>query len=199
MSGGFNALAQVMKVMQKLTQDEIRKRFETSKEFNEIFDAFQNALAQRMNDIELYRQLFWNHALTPAERCLFGEKLAKEFPDLAYDVFMWLANVFEVTNAMYDNYDLALEYYKKAADNKPWEHAPYTAAANCYEPDINIPSLSYLTEFLKRGTRTVREPQKIYERLAYFYDLSGNDEMSMFYRRKIDELRHPPQPPSPAP
>ena len=101
--------------MRKLTLDEIRKCFETSHEFNEIFDAFQQALAQRMNDIELYRQLFWNHALTPAERCLFGEKLSKEFPDLAYGVFMWLANVFEVTNTtMYDNYDLRSSILQKS-------------------------------------------------------------------------------------
>src|ERR1700690_2348073 len=158
--------------MAKLTLDEIRKRFETSCEFNEIFDAFQQALAQRMNNIELYRQLFWNHTLTPAERCLFGEKLSKEFPDLAYEVFLWLANVFEVTYAMYDNYDLALQYYKKAAEHKPWEYTPYTSAASCYEPDINIPPLTHLIEFLKQGVNKVREPKTLYERLVYFYDLS---------------------------
>jgi len=109
---------------------------------------------------------------------------------------MWLANVFEVTYAMYDNYDLALEYYKKAAEHKPWEYTPYTSAASCYEPDINIPPLTHLIEFLKQGVGKVHEPKTLYERLVYFYDLSGNDEMSMYYRRKLDESQHPPEPPA---
>ncbi len=183
--------------MSKLTVDEIRKRFETSNEFNEIFDAFQQALQQHLDDIELYRLLFWNHTLTPAELCLFGEKLSKDFSHLAYDVFMWLANVFEVTYAMYDNYELALEYYKKAADTRPAELTPYTQAADCYEPDLNIPPLNQLIEFLKRGLATVSTPKSLYERLAHLYDLAGNDEMSMFFRRKLAEDQHPGEIPPP--
>ncbi|HUL43973.1 MAG TPA: hypothetical protein VLY03_06410 [Bacteroidota bacterium] len=182
--------------MRKLTADEIRKTFESSNEFDEIFDAFQQALHQRLDDIELYRKLFWNHMLTPAERCLFGEKLAKEFSPLAYDVYMWLANVFEVTYSMYDNYELALEYYRKAALTKPDEHAPYTAAANCYEPDLRIPPITHLIDFLKEGIGVVREPRTLYERLAYLYDLSGNDEMSMYFRRKTDEGSSPGRTPA---
>ena len=96
--------------MRKLTVDEIRKRFGTSREFNEIFEAFEQALEQGIEDIELYRQLFWNHALTADELCLFGEKLAMVFPNLAYDTYMWLANIFEVTYSMVDNYERAFEY-----------------------------------------------------------------------------------------
>src|ERR1041384_7759062 len=125
--------------MQKLTVEEIRKRFELSKEFNEIFDAFEQAIAERLQDIELYRLLFWNHTLSPDELCLFGEKLAKEFPQLAYDTYMWLANVFEVTYSMVDNYELTITYFQKASTVKPRETDPYLDAADCYEPDLNIP------------------------------------------------------------
>ncbi len=179
--------------MPKLTPDEIRKRFETSKEFNEIFDAFKHALEQRINNIELYRLLFWNPTLTPDELCLFGEKLSTEFPLLAYDIYMWLANVFEVTYSMYDNYDLALVYYKKAADRKPEAPEPYVNAADCYEPDLNIPPAATLIEFLRKGTETASRPKTLYERLASLYEHSGNDEMSMFYRRKLEEGEPPPE------
>src|ERR1043166_2812990 len=127
--------------MGKLTVEEIRKRFEISNEFNEIFDAFEEAIEQGLKDIELYRQLFWNHTLSPDELCLFGEKLAKEFPELAYDTYMWLASVFEVTYSMFDNYELTLAYYIKAAQANPTEPTPYLAAASCYEPDLNIPPI----------------------------------------------------------
>ena len=187
--------------MSTLTVEEIRKRFEGSKEFNEIFDAFEQALEQRLDTIELYRQLFWNNTLTPDELCLFGEKLAKEFPHLAYDVYLWLASVFEVTYSMYDNYELAVQYYRKAASIRPTEPDPYLDAADCYEPDLNIPPVSVLIEFLKEGAQRVTVPKTLYLRLSHLYEISGNDEMSGYFRRKADGSAdsplHPEEPQSP--
>jgi tetratricopeptide (TPR) repeat protein len=184
--------------MQKLTVEEIRKRFEQSKEFNEIFDAFEQAIGQGLKDIELYRQLFWNHTLTPDELCLFGEKLAKEFPDLAYDVYMWLASVFEVTYSMYDNYELALQYFRKASAARPSEPDPYLDAADCHEPDLNIPPVTSLIDFLKQGTGAVTVPKPLYQKLARLYEQIGNDEMYFFYRKKAEGSG--PQPgPQPGP
>src|ERR1041385_1869190 len=183
--------------MGKLTVEEIRKRFELSNEFNEIFDAFEEAIGQGLKDIELYRQLFWNHTLSPDELCLFGEKLAKEFPELAYDTYMWLASVFEVTYSMVDNYELAITYYQKAAASKPGETAPYLDAADCYEPDLNIPPITVLIAFLKQGAEHVLNPKTIYQRLAHLFEMNGNDEMSAFYRRKADQDTTPPQEQSP--
>ncbi|MBI5475950.1 MAG: hypothetical protein HY964_04360 [Ignavibacteriales bacterium] len=183
--------------MAKLTLDEIRDRFESAKEFNEIFDAFEQAIEQRIDDIELYRLLFWNSALKAEELSLFGEKLAKEFPHISYDVYMWLASVFEVMHSVYDNYELALQYYKKASAAKPNSLAPYLDAADCYEHDLKIPPIHLLIEFLKQGTCLVDEPMPIYEKLAYLYEISGNDEMSKFFKRKLEEGDTPPadQPP----
>ena len=171
--------------MSKLSADQLRRVFESSKEFNEIFDAFEQAVEQRLDDLSLYRLLFWNHALTPEELCLFGEKLSKEFPALAYDTYFWLANIFEVTLSMVDNYELALTYYKKAASARPEDRTPYLRAADCYERDLNIPPISELIDFLKRGVESVKEPVPLYQRLVELYDLNGNDEMSDYYRRKI--------------
>ncbi|HEY4613503.1 MAG TPA: hypothetical protein VII11_11025, partial [Bacteroidota bacterium] len=76
--------------MPRFAPDEIRFKFSNSADFNELFDAFEDAIRQGIQDVELYRLLFWNHSLGPDELCLFGEKLAKEFPVIAYDVYMWL-------------------------------------------------------------------------------------------------------------
>jgi TPR repeat protein len=152
----------------------------------------------RLDDIELYRLLFWNNTLSPDELCLFGEKLAKEFPQLAYDTFMWLANVFEVTYSMVDNYQLAFQYYQKAAAARATEPEPYLKAANCYEPDLNIPPAAVLILFLKHGAERVRFPKLLFERLTELFEHQGNDEMSEYYRRKADGSPEPPQaqPPS---
>lgn len=179
--------------MARFTKEEIRQRFATSQDFNEIFDAFEEALEQRLEDIELYRVLFWNHALNPDELCMFGEKLASEFPNIAYDIYMWLASVFEVTYSSYDNYDLAIEYYKKAASARPNEPDPYLDACDCYEPDLNIPPIDVLIDFVKSGIQHVGNPKNLYLRLAHLYGIIGDGEQSEYYRNKADEVGRKPE------
>lgn len=178
--------------MPQFTKEEIRRRFSISTDFNEIFDAFEDAIGQGIDEIEVYRLLFWNHSLTPDELCLFGQKLVQEFPTVAYDVYMWLANVFEVTYSMYDNYELAVEYYKKAASVKPGEPDPYLDAADCYEPDLNIPPVDVLIDFLSEGARHLVNPKSVYQRLSYLYQVVGDLQMSEYYRQKAEELGTPP-------
>ena len=173
--------------MPELSKEEIRRRFEQSKEFNELFDTFDHAVQHRYDDLELYKMLFWNPTLTPDELCLFGEKLAKEFPPLAYDTYMWLADIFEVTYSMYDNHVRSLEYFQKAASVRPNESATYLAAAKCYKPDLNIPPLSLLITFLKQGANQSDRPKVVYQRLIELYEYAANDEMIEYYKRKLDE------------
>jgi tetratricopeptide (TPR) repeat protein len=173
--------------MRPYTVEEIRKCFSTSSDFNEIFDAFQSALSQNLKDVEPYRLLFWNQSLTADEVRLFGEKVAVEFPDIAYDVYLWLASVFEVIHSSDDNYELAVHYYQKAATARPAEPDPYLDACDCYDPDLNIPPLASLIDFVKRGLEHVRNPTSLYKRLAYLYELAGDTSQSEAYRRKADE------------
>lgn len=182
-----------------MTFDEIQRRFEFSTDFNEIFDAFEEAMQQRVTDIELYRLLFMNPSLSVDELCLFGEKLAYEIREHAYDVYMWLARVFEATHSMLDNYELTFAYYRKAAAVRPDLADTYLAAADCYEPDLNIPPIAQLITFLKDGAEHVPAPRELYERLVYFFELLGNDEMEQYYRRRADAQRPRPDegPPSP--
>jgi hypothetical protein len=179
--------------MRNYTVEEIRRCFSTSTDFNEIFDVFQAALAQEVKDVEPYRLLFWNHSLTPDEIRLFGEKLSSQFPDLAYDVYLWLASVFEVTYSARDNFELAVHYYQKAALVRPAEPDPYLDACDCYDPDLNIPPLLSLIDFVEKGIERVAHPASLFRRLSHLYRLAGNEERSDHYRRKADGP--PPEPP----
>jgi tetratricopeptide (TPR) repeat protein len=167
--------------------DDIRQAFASSSDFNEIFDAFQSALNQKITDLELYRHLFWNQSLTPDEVRLFGEKLAVEFPIVAYDVFSWLASVFEVTYSSSDNFELALHYYQKAAEAQPAAPDPYLDACDCYDPDLNIPPLTALIDFLRKGVDRIANPVPLYKRLAYLYEIAGDAGNCDLYRRKADD------------
>ena len=179
--------------MPRFTREEIRQSFATSQDFDEIFDSFEEALEQRLEDVELYRLLFWNHSLSPDELCMFGEKLAREFPNIAYDIYMWLASVFEVTYSSYDNYDLAVEYYKKASSARPNEPDPYLDVCDCYEPDLNIPPVDILIDFVKSGVQQVGNPKNLYLRLARLFSVIGDTEQSDYYRNKADEVGKKPE------
>ncbi len=174
--------------MPRLTPEEIRTVFSTSQDFNELFDAFEDALVSELRDLELYRLLFWNSALGPDELCMFGEKLARTFPDLSYEIYMWLANIFEVTYSSYDNFELAIAHYKKAAAARPQEADPYLNAADCYEPDLNIPPADVLIAFLREGLKTVIAKKMVLQRLSYLYQMIGDREQSDYYRNLADDL-----------
>lgn len=171
--------------------EDIRKVFSLSTDFNEIFDAFECAVMQKITDVELYRVLFWNPSLTADEVRLFGEKLAAEFPELSYDVFLWLARMFEALQASRDNYELAFHYFEKAATARPSEPDPYLDACDCYEPDLNIPPVQSLIEFLKRGTMHLKQPALLYERLAQCCELAGDPAEAERWRRKLDTPDEP--------
>ncbi len=177
--------------MPRYTPEEIRSKFANAADFNDLFDAFEDALAQRIQDVELYRLLFWNHSLGPDELCLFGEKLAKEFPDIAYDTYVWLASVFEVTYSSYDNFELAITYYRKAAGARPSSPDPYLDACDCYDPDLNIPPVDVLLEFLKQGLDNVNNKKVVLMRLSHLYHLIGDEEQSNYYRDLADDVDRP--------
>ena len=167
--------------------EEIRHGFTTSTDFNEIFDLFQSALAQNLKDLELYRLLFWNHGLSPDEIRLFGEKLAQEFPDISYDVFLWLAAVFKVTTSQHDNFELAVHYYRRAAQARPEECDPYIGACDCHDADLNIPPRGGLIDFLQEGLPRVSDPLPLCRHLALLFELDGKPELAEKYRRRIDD------------
>jgi hypothetical protein len=173
--------------MPKLTLEQIRKLFSSSNDFNEIFDAFEAAIDNKIEDLELYRQLFWNGSLTPEELCLFGEKLVHVYPAFAFEVYMWLAKVFEVTYSMYDNFELTMEYYTKAALVKPEECEPYLAVSDCYDHDLKIPPIDTIIDFVTKGSQLVNRPGVLFKRLSELYEKIGNEELGDFYRRKAEE------------
>ena len=173
--------------MPRYSIDELRSIFANSTDFNDLFDAFEDALEQKIQDVELYRLLFWNNSLSPDELCLFGGKLGREFPLIAYDTYMWLASVFEVTYSAYDNFELAILYYRKAAETKPKELQPYLDACDCYDPDLNIPPVDVLIDFVREGLNHVDKKKVLLQRLARLYEMIGDEEQAEYYRRLADD------------
>jgi len=101
---------------------------------------------------------------------------------------MWLATVFEATYSMSDNFELAVRYYRKAAVAKPEEVQPYLDAADCHDPELNIPPLYWLVEFLKLGINLVKDKKTLLHRLSYLYQMHGDQKQADFYRNLADDL-----------
>jgi hypothetical protein len=169
--------------MDPLSPDELRHLFTSSEDFNELFDTLEEAIRQRIEDIDVYRLLFWNKSLKMDELIFFGERLVLEFPNVAYDIYMWLAQVFQTTFGLSDNYHAATRYYQKAALVRPSSPDPYLELCDCYDADLNIPPLDALLEFVNEGLHHVEDKKPLYSRLAYLYKIIGDDERSNYYLR----------------
>jgi len=74
---------------------------------------------------------------------------------------------------------------EKASEFSPAAAGPYVEACELYNQDLKIPTLHHsIVSFLKSGSEKVRDPLPIFERLAAFYRMMGNDEMSDYYKMK---------------
>ena len=120
-----------------------------------------------------------------------GKSWPTNFRTLHTTYTLWLASIFEVTLSSVDNYELAVHYYQKAALAKPAEPDPYLDACDCYDPDLNIPPLASLIDFVEHGVSHVANPMSLYKRLAHLYELAGDLEQSEYYRQKADEMTPP--------
>ncbi len=171
--------------MSQFSVEYLQKCFSFSKNFNEIFDAVKYAIDNKIEDIELYHKLLSNPNLTEFEVCLFGEKLAETFPNLAFEIFMWMSSLFAATVSKKDNYEFAIRYIKKSADIFPNSIDPYLKMFECYDSFLNIPPIDEVISFLIFGYEKNSNSKKILEKIVILYEIKGDDEWSEFYRNKL--------------
>ena len=73
----------------------IERIFRNSNNSDEIFDAFTEAVKEKIDDVNLYKILLGNHSLSKDEIIMYAEKLCKEFPHHKYEIYMWVASIFQ--------------------------------------------------------------------------------------------------------
>lgn len=155
-----------------------------SQDFNELFEAFRIAIDRNLNKLDYYRELFWNHCLKPEELLFFAKKLSEVFPDIGYETYIWLSNVFETSFNTAESVELSFLCLKKASEFNPQSLEPFLSACNLYDQDLKIPTLQSIMAFLKNGVEQVEDPKPIYQQLAVFYSMLGNDEMYHYFQQK---------------
>lgn len=155
--------------------------FKNSKNPDELFDAFDNALKEGIDDLETYKPLFWNSALSIDEIKLFIGKLASTFPSIAYETYMWGAKIIELTFDNVENFETILSFYKKASEIRPSENEPYVKAIDSYNFDLKIHPPASVINFVKKGISKVKDPSTLYFKLSEFFGKLGNLELKNHY------------------
>lgn len=161
-------------------KNEIEQIFRESSSPEELFDAFQNALKLRIRDAELYKILLSNVSLTFDEVKMFTEKLCKEFNDLSYDIWLWVAKIFETASTT-DSIETALNYYRRAIEIKSDDYTPYLNIINLYNKDLDFPPKDKISTLLRKGLSEVQRKSKLCFGIADFYRKMDDLEMNKKY------------------
>jgi Zn-dependent M32 family carboxypeptidase len=93
---------------------------------------------------------------------------------------MWSAGVLENSKAK-NNIELAVEYYKKAAEADGLTYQPYNSIVKIYNPELDNPPQEELFNLLQRGLERVRYKSKIYFALAELYGKLNNLPLKQKY------------------
>lgn len=159
----------------------IENIFRNSTSSDELFDAFQEALNEKLVDPEIFEILIFNPALSSDEIKMFTEKLVKVFPGSTYTLCMWTARVFGNFSEDYERLEDALDYYAKASLQKPTEVEPYLSILNLYNYDLDLPTNDKIIFIVESGIPPVNLKSKIYYALSEHYKKIGNLELASKY------------------
>ncbi len=157
--------------------------FRNSNDNDELFDAFQSGINQRIDKIELYKVLLGNHVLTDDEIIMYTNKIAQEFREKQFEIYMWAAGLFEIAAFKIDRTERSFEYYKKASFVSPTDHTPYLNALNLYNYDIDTDLNKQVVKFVEDAVPAVNKKSIFYRSLSTHYKKTGNEILSKKYNQ----------------
>jgi hypothetical protein len=170
--------------VREFSADEIKRQFRNGQDFNDLFEAFREAIEHNISDVDVYRELFSNSSLKPEELLFFAKKIERGFPHMGFDVYMWLSKVMESKTPHSDSLELSFLCLKKASEFDRKSLDPFLSACTLFDPDLKIPDMENVISFLKEGLPFVDDPVPLYKQLSVFYSSMGNEEMSAYFDRK---------------
>ena len=152
----------------------VEEIFRNSKSSDELFDTFREAIDGNVKDIELYKILLGNPALSSEEIKMFSEKLAKEIPERQLDTFLWTANVFENYKEDYYKLQDAVSYYQRAFQQEPTSAAPLIRLLNLYNFDLQTPINKMIVDYVEENVKSVNRKSDTFFALAELYKRKGD-------------------------
>ena len=155
--------------------------FRNSNNPEELFDAFQTAVNKPHKNLESYKILLGNPALSDDEIGMYTNHLAKIFPDKKFDLFLWTAEMFESSAKVIESSEKAFHYYSKAASADPTNHLPYISALKLYNYEIENPLNDEIISFAENAIPYVNKKGKLYAKLSEHYKFIGKVDLQKKY------------------
>lgn len=163
--------------MQPKTKEEIEKIFLTESSFDKLFDAFKLSIDLGIEDTDFYRALLANPHLTKDQITFFAESICKYFPESSYSIYLWTGNILEQISSSRNYDEMALNYYKKAINNKPTECEPFINMLNLYDYEYNNNEINKnIIETINQNLRAIQDKPKIYNVLREHFKKLGDKQ-----------------------
>ena len=169
--------------MLRVTKKELERIFKTSASADELFDYFRIAIENKLKDAFLYKILLWNKALSPDEISMYAEQICKIHPDLSFQIYYWVGQVFSSISIYGEYHERAFEYFQKASAVNPSAFEPYLAIAKLYNYDLNVPEFENIIRFIKKGIDTTELKSKLCFALSKLYKRKGEWEQEKVYQK----------------
>ena len=155
-------------------KEKISKIFLTSNSKEEIFDNFQLAIVNEIDDLEIYQTLLANPILSTDEIKLYCGKLCSQFPTLSYELQIWTAQIFENCNTECDCLDNAIDFYHQAF---------------LTNPSNELSTNPKIIDIIEEGVKSTNKKSIVYEKLSKIYKQKGNVQRAERYAAKAAKYR----------
>lgn len=152
---------------------EIEKIFLTSNSNEELFDTFQLAIQNNLDDFELYKTLLANPILSSDEIKLYCHKLCHVFPESSYEYYLWTAQIFECCKSENNCLDYSIDYYYNAAQCNPVKVEPYLMLFNNYNFDVEVATNKKILDLIEEGIKLVDKKSILCRKIAEIYNHKG--------------------------
>ena len=162
-------------------KEEIENTFRNSNSHDKLFDAFREALAAGINDVEIYKVLLANPILSNDELVLFTEKLAQEFREYCYEYYMWTAGLFESKFPDMNSLEYSLKYYTKAVLCGTGKDKPLLKILKLYNYDFDISLNDKIISLVENSFESVNNKSRIYKELSLHYKRTGEEKKFKLY------------------
>lgn len=172
--------------MAKNLKKNLEKIFRDANSSEALFDGFQIIIVSKIKDPVLFKTLLANPCLTEDEIMFFAEKLALEFRECAYTIFLWTGTIFETKFGCVDH---SFNYYAKAINMKPFKYEPFLSMIHLYDYEMDIPTNRAIMEFIDGLIEFVEEKSKVYFALANHYIKTGEIEYMKKYQALAEKAQ----------
>lgn len=169
-----------------MTKEQIEKIFRSSNSSEELFDAFDDAIVQKLEDEELYKVFLANSVLSNDEIKFYAKKISDVFPAFSYSIALWCCELFANKEWSPENTRAAVECLEVAIEEKPEEHIPLIRLLSLYNHDMSVPTNSKIIGKVKKALPKVKNKSAVYKAIAEFYAKEGKDKL----KRKYEGMAH---------